>query len=146
MTNQDTAARLSFELHGAARLWRRNFDRRAREHDLSRARWQVLWLLSRNEGQKQAELAEHLDVAPISLGRQLDNLENEGLVERRRDAGDRRCFRIYLTETAQPALKLLKGLSEQARSEALAGLSAAEIEQLHNLLSRIRANLSGEDN
>ncbi|MDH4041956.1 MAG: MarR family transcriptional regulator, partial [Gammaproteobacteria bacterium] len=98
MNNQDTAARLSFELHGAARLLRRNFDRRAREHDLSRARWQVLWLLDREQGLKQAELAERLDVAPISLGRQLDNLEQEGLVERRRDAGDRRCFRIYLKD------------------------------------------------
>jgi DNA-binding MarR family transcriptional regulator len=143
--NQDTAARLSFELHGAARLMRRNFDRRAREHDLSRSRWQVLWVLAQNEGQKQAELAERLDVAPISLGRQLDNLEQEGLVERRRDAGDRRCFRIYLTEAAQPALKVLKVLAEQTRAEALAGLSPAEIGQLHDLLSRIRQNLSGEE-
>ena len=146
MNNQDTAARLSFELHGAARLLRRNFDRRAREHDLSRARWQVLWLLDREQGLKQAELAERLDVAPISLGRQLDNLEQEGLVERRRDAGDRRCFRIYLKDAAQPALQVLKALAEETRAEALAGLSKPEIAQLHELLSRIRLNLRGEEN
>lgn len=146
MADRDTRAKLSFELHTAARLLRRNFDRRAREHDLSRARWQVLWLLSREQGLKQAELAERLDVAPISLGRQLDNLEQEGLVERRRDAGDRRCFRIHLTDSAEPALKVLESLAEKTRAEALAGLSKVEVEQLENLLSRIRLNLSGEEN
>jgi len=146
MINQDSAARLSFVLHGTARLMRRNFDRRAREHDLSRARWQVLWHLAQEQGLKQAELAERLDVAPISLGRQLDNLEQEGLVERRRDAGDRRCFRIFLTDAAQPALLVLRTLAEETRAEALAGLSPAEITQLHDLLGRIRLNLSSEDN
>jgi DNA-binding MarR family transcriptional regulator len=146
MTEQDSGAKLSFELHTAARLMRRNFDRRAREHELSRARWQVLWVLAREQGLKQAELAERLDMAPISLGRQLDNLEQEGLVERRRDAGDRRCFRIHLTDAAQPALKVLKALADQTRAEALAGLSKDEVEQLQNLLSRIRLNLSGEEN
>ena len=81
MAEPDLGAKLSFELHTTARLLRRNFDRRAREHGLTRSRWQVLWLLAREEGLKQAELAERLDVAPISLGRQLDNLEQEGLVE-----------------------------------------------------------------
>jgi len=146
MADRDLGARLSFALHTAARLLRRNFDRRAREHELSRARWQVLWLLAREEGLKQAELAERLDVAPISLGRQLDNLEQEGLVERRRDAGDRRCFRIHLTDAAQPALTVLKSLAEQTRAEAMAGLTKSELEQLENLLSRIRLNLSGEEN
>ena len=146
MNKQDTAASISFELHGAARLLRRNFDRRARQHDLSRARWQVLFVLAREQGLKQAELAERLDVAPISLGRQLDNLEQEGLVERRRDALDRRCFRIYLTDAAQPALEVLKVLADETRAEALAGLSQAEIAQLQALLCRIRLNLSGEDN
>lgn len=145
MKRQDSAARLSFELHSTARLLRRNFDRRAREHGLTRARWQVLWLLDREQGLKQAELAERLDVAPISLGRQLDNLEQEGLVERRRDTGDRRCFRIYLTDAAHPALRVLKALAEETRAEALAGLSQTEIVQLHDLLRRIRLNLSGEE-
>ncbi|MCP5130721.1 MAG: MarR family transcriptional regulator [Pseudomonadales bacterium] len=146
MIDQDTAARISFELHGAARLWRRNFDRSARAHDLSRARWQVLWVLAKEQGLKQTELADRLDVAPISLARQLDNLEKEGLVERRRDAGDRRCFRIHLTDAAEPALRVLKELANESRARALAGLSQDEVGQLYDLLSRIRLNLCGEDN
>ena len=140
-----TTSQISFELHVAARLLRRNFDRRAKAHDLSRSRWQVLWQLAREEGLKQAELAEAMDVAPISLARQLDKLEEEGLVERRRDASDRRCFRIYKTPAAEPALELLRELAEETRAEALAGFSVKELELLHSLLMRLRTNLAGEE-
>jgi DNA-binding MarR family transcriptional regulator len=141
----DATDQLSFELHTTARLLRRNYDRRARAHGLTRSKWQVLWSLAREEGVKQAELAERLDVAPISLTRQLDILEQEGLLERRRDEQDRRCFRIYLTAAAQPALTTLRELAELTRGEALAGLSFDEIVQLKSLLERIRLNLGREE-
>ncbi|MFV0278001.1 MAG: MarR family winged helix-turn-helix transcriptional regulator [Parahaliea sp.] len=145
MLSSDAAAKISFELHSAARLLRRNFDRRAREHGLTRSRWQVLWHLAQEEGMKQAELAERMDVAPISLTRQLDNLEQEGLVERCRDDSDRRCFRIHLTGAAQPVLTVLQQLALTTRSEALAGLSAKEVDQLLHLLGRVRQNLNAEE-
>ncbi|WP_444918286.1 MarR family winged helix-turn-helix transcriptional regulator [Microbulbifer sp. JMSA003] len=145
MSREDAATEMSFELHSAARLLRRNFDRRAKDHGLSGSRWQVLWHLLREEGLKQAELAERLDLAPISLARQLDNLQQEGLVERRPDPEDRRCFRIYLTGQAMPALELLGGVAQQTRSEALAGFSAAEVDQLQSLLLRLRKNLTREE-
>ncbi|MBN7796542.1 MarR family winged helix-turn-helix transcriptional regulator [Parahaliea mediterranea] len=144
MSKRDQAAQMSFELHSSARLLRRNFDRRAKAHGLTRSRWQVLWHLSQQEGLKQAELAERLDVAPISLARQIDNLEQEGLVERCRDDSDRRCFRIHLTGAAQPALETLQRLALETRREALAGLSEDEIGQLQHLLGRVRQNLSRE--
>lgn len=140
----DSAAALSFELYNAARLLRRTFDRQARAHGLSRARWQVLWTLAREEGLKQSELADRLDVAPISLTRQLDNLEQEGLVERRPDPADRRCFRVFLTAAAGPALDLLGGLAVETRAQAFAGLSAADVRQLQGLLARIRENLGND--
>ena len=145
MDSKDRAAALSFELHSSGRLLRRNFDRRARDHGLSRSRWQVLWHLAREEGIKQAELAERMDVAPISLTRQLDNLEQEGLVARRRDEQDRRCFRIYLTAAAQPALTILRELAQEVREQAFDGLSEQEVIQLQQLLSRVRQNLSAEE-
>ncbi|TDG11410.1 MarR family transcriptional regulator [Seongchinamella unica] len=145
MDSKDHTATLSFELHSSGRLLRRNFDRRARDHGLSRSRWQVLWHLARDEGIKQAELADRLDVAPISLTRQLDNLEQEGLVARRRDEQDRRCFRVYLTEAAQPALAILRELAQEVREQAFDGLSEQEVMQLQQLLTRVRQNLGSEE-
>ncbi|WP_444946099.1 MarR family winged helix-turn-helix transcriptional regulator [Microbulbifer sp. VTAC004] len=142
---EDIATGVSLELHSAARLLRRNFDRRARGHSLSGSRWQVLWHLVRQQGQKQAELAECLDMAPISLARQLDNLQREGLVERRPDPQDRRCFRIYLTGQAEPAMALLDGLEKETRAQALDGFSPEEVIQLQMLLERLRKNLTREE-
>jgi DNA-binding MarR family transcriptional regulator len=141
---QERAAALSFELHTSARLLRRHFDRQAVAHGLSRARWQVLWILARGEGLKQAELADRLDIAPISLTRQLDQLQREGLIERRSDPEDRRCYRVYLAAAARPALALLETLALSTRKRAFAGLSSADMQQLQALLSRIRENL-GDD-
>lgn len=144
MREQDPFANLSFELYTSARLLRRNFDRLAGAHGLSRARWQVLTVLARDEGVKQSELAERLDIAPITLTRQLDRLQEEGLVERRGDPADRRCFRVFLGKSAAPALAQLEELAQQTRSRAYAGLTAAQIDELQRALRRIRENLSNE--
>ncbi|GAB2888256.1 MarR family winged helix-turn-helix transcriptional regulator [Microbulbifer echini] len=144
-SGNDPATEMGFALHSAARLLRRNFDRRARDHGLSDARWQVLWHLTRAQGLKQTALAGRLEMAPISLARLLDKLQREGLVERRPDPQDRRCFRIYPTGQAESAMALLGGLAEETRSHALDGFSAAEIGQLQALLGRLRKNLIGEE-
>ncbi|MFV8784295.1 MarR family winged helix-turn-helix transcriptional regulator [Microbulbifer sp. SA54] len=145
MNKTDATAQLGFELHGAARLLKRNFDRKAKSHGLTRSRWQVLWILNKEQGMKQAELAERMDVAPISLTRQIDLLEAEGLVERRQDPQDRRCFRVFLTAAAEPVLVTLRGLAQEVRSQALVGISMEEQLQLLNLLSRVRENLGREE-
>lgn len=137
---------VGFSLHDVARMMRRDFDRRARAQGLSRARWQVLWHLAKHEGIHQAALAELLDVAPISLTRQVDNLEQEGLVERRADPNDRRRFRLYLTDRAQPALDKLRALASQTRQRALHNLGADEIAALQGTLDIMRRNLCDRTN
>jgi DNA-binding MarR family transcriptional regulator len=137
------SAQFGFNLHDAARLLRRDFDRRARQLGLSRSRWQILWHLSKHEGTHQAGLAEVLDVAPISLARQLDRLQQEGLIERRPDASDRRCYRLHLTDQARPMLTKMQELAVQTRAVALAGFSEQEVDHLVEALSRVRSNLSG---
>lgn len=132
---------VGFGIHDVARMLRRDFDRRARAQGLTRARWQVLWHLARNEGLHQAALAELMGVAPITLTRQLDHLEGEGLVERRADPDDRRRYLIYLTEAACPALEHLRELALQTRSRALAGLGPEEVEALQRMLNVMRDNL-----
>ena len=63
--------------------------------------------MRRSEGLKQRELADMLDLAPITLARLIDKLTASGLVERREDAADRRANRLFLTPEATPALKRL---------------------------------------
>src|ERR1700674_4317454 len=94
-----------FALHDVARLLRTYSDQRARELNMTRAQWAVLVRLQRFEGVKQSELAEMLDLAPITLARLIDKLCAIGLVERRDDAKDRRANRLFCTDKATPTLE-----------------------------------------
>jgi MarR family transcriptional regulator, transcriptional regulator for hemolysin len=138
------ARELGFALHDVARLLRTYSDHRARELGTTRAQWAVLSRLYRCEGAKQSELAEMLDLAPITLGRLIDKLTAAGLVERRDDATDRRANRLYLTEKAAPALKELGALAEDVMGRALAGVDETTIRVMHDGLKIIKANLKNE--
>ncbi len=87
-----------------ARLIRTEADRRARAHGMTRAQWTLLIRLEAQPGLLQKELAEILEVEPITVARLVDRLEARGMVERRADPGDRRCWRLHLTEAARPLL------------------------------------------
>lgn len=87
-----------------ARLIRTEADRRARAHGMTRAQWTLLIRLEAQPGILQKELAEILEVEPITVARLVDRLEARGMVERRADPGDRRCWRLHLTEAARPLL------------------------------------------
>jgi MarR family transcriptional regulator, transcriptional regulator for hemolysin len=138
------ARELGFALHDVARLLRTYSDQRARELGTTRAQWAVLSRLQRCEGAKQNELAEALDLAPITVGRLLDKLTAAGLVERRDDATDRRANRLYLTAKAAPALKDLGALAEDLMGRALAGLDEGDIRAMQDSLATMKANLKTE--
>jgi len=134
--------RFGFLLHDIARLMRKRFDARARHSGLTRAQWQVLMVLTRNEGSNQAALAEALDLEPITVGRLIDRMEEAGWVERRPDAADRRVHRLYITERARPMMARLETVANELLDEALAGLGEAERDALLDALVRVRGNLS----
>ena len=66
---------LPFEIGETAHALRRAFDRRAAALGVTRAQWKVLFRLTRTPGVRQVELADMLDVEPITLSRIVDRLE-----------------------------------------------------------------------
>jgi MarR family transcriptional regulator for hemolysin len=135
---------IGFALHDVARMLRTYADQRARDLNMTRAQWSVLVKLQRCEGVKQSELAEQLDLAPITLARLIDKLTAGGLVERRDDAFDRRANRLFLTEKALPTLIRLGALGEELMGRALAGVEPQALATLRQSLERIRQNLKHE--
>ena len=139
-----TEREIGFALHDVARMLRTLADQRARDLNTTRAQWAVLVKLQRCEGVKQSELADSLDLAPITLARLIDKLTAAGLVERRDDAHDRRANRLFLTEKAGPTLEGLGALGESVMGRALAGLEPEALATLKRELERIRHNLKSE--
>ena len=133
---------LGFLISDLSRLLRKRFDERARLIGVTRQQWRTLSVLKRHEGSNQGMLAELLEVEPITLGRMIDRLEEAGWVERRRDPGDRRVWRIHLTDAAQPILLQLKTIADALFVDAAEGISPDDQAKLHALLEQLRANLN----
>ena len=132
---------IGFMLNDVARLMRRRFEQRTARLGFTRAQWQVLVYLARNEGIHQAGLADLMDVEPISLMRILDKLQARGLIERRQHPKDRRVWLLFLTPEAHPSLAVLRQLGDLTRAEALAGIPEADRERMVELLDTMRTNL-----
>ncbi len=129
-------------LADVSRLMRRSFNERARGIGVTRPQWQVLTVLGRHEGSKQAGVADLLDVEPITLCRMVDRLQEAELVERRRDPGDRRAWQLFLTPKARDLLDELRPMGEEVMAIALEGFSQEERDGLRQSLDRIRQNLA----
>jgi MarR family transcriptional regulator for hemolysin len=132
---------IAFNISDVARLMRTYVDQRARELGMTRAQWAVLARIDRNEGVRQGELADTLDLQPITLTRLIDRLCDNGLIERRPDPTDRRAKRLYLTPAARPVLDGMMPLGKEIMATVLAGIEPAAIEQLLAHLLTIKTNL-----
>ena len=141
MPAQPSNREIGFTIMDVARLLKTYADQRARQFGISRAQWAVLVRIDRSEGLKQSELAELLDLQPISLTRLLDRLADNGLIERRADPNDRRANRLYLKPAAKPLLGRLSELSADMMETVLEGLDAKSVDRMLKELVMLKNNL-----
>ncbi|MEA3081479.1 MAG: hypothetical protein QOD54_1147 [Sphingomonadales bacterium] len=132
---------LPFEIGETAHALRKAFDRGAVGLGITRAQWKVLFKLTRRPGLRQIELADMLDIEPITLSRIVDRLEEAGLVERAADPADRRAWRLHVTAKAQPLVEKLRAVADEMAAEAFGGIDPKDIETARHVLGRVRENL-----
>ena len=131
---------LPFEIGETAHALRKAFDRLAVGLGVTRAQWKVLFKLTRTPGLRQVELADMLDLEPITLCRIVDRLEEASLVERVRDPEDRRAWRLHVTANAQPLIEKLQAVGAELVDQAFAGVDPQELEITRQVLAQIRDN------
>ena len=131
----------AFVLNDVARLLRTYADQRARRLGITRAQWAVMARLEHAEGLKQSELAEQMEMQPITLTRLIDKLCDNGWIERRGDENDRRVNRLYLRKAARPLLGKLSGLRSELTATALEGINPADAHRLLAQLDLIKENV-----
>lgn len=135
---------LLFLLNDVARLLRGEADRRARANGMTRAQWVILFWLDRQPGLSQKELAEILEVEPITVARLIDRLEARGMVERRADARDRRIWRLHLLPPSAPVLAELNDERWSMHTMATANVDPALQDSMIEGLRRMKATLVSE--
>jgi DNA-binding MarR family transcriptional regulator len=140
----DHSRDLLFLLNDIGRLLRTEADRRAKMHGMTRAQWGILLWLERQPGLSQRELAEILEVEPITVARLVDRLEARLMVERRADGADRRIWRLHLTPAATAVLGDIHENCAAMAATVTMGMSATAQAQLIDMLSTMKSILSAE--
>src|ERR1700710_979595 len=130
-----------FTLGELQRLVRAYADKQAARYGITRAQWAVLAKVERTEGLKQSELAEQMEMQPITLTRLIDKLCDNDWIERRGDETDRRVNRLYLKKAARPLLGKLAGLRSELTATALAGITPSDAQRLLGQLELIKENV-----
>jgi DNA-binding MarR family transcriptional regulator len=133
---------LGFLLADVSRLMRRAFRQRLEGSSLTMAQARALVYVSRHQGVRQVELADLLEVQPITLARLVDQLAAAGLVERRADPADRRAYRVYLTPGAGPHLAAIEQVAAAIRADALRDFTKQEAAAAMAALARMRDNIA----
>ena len=124
----DLKKQFIIQLIESSRFLRNYVDHRAKSRGTTRAQWIVLFRLREQEGLSQVDLADVLELQPISLVRLLDRLVEHGLVERRSDPRDRRANRLFLTASGRQLGDDLDSLRDTIATDVLQGVPAAAIE------------------
>jgi DNA-binding MarR family transcriptional regulator len=131
---------LPFEIGETGHVLRKAFDRLAAGLGVTRAQWKVLFRLTRTPGLRQVELADMLELEPITLCRIVDRLEEAALVERVRDPEDRRAWRLHVTAQATPLVEKLQAIGAELVAQAFAGIDPKDIETTRKVLAQAREN------
>src|SRR5947209_20181207 len=124
----DLKRQLIAQLVESSRLLRNYIDHRAKARGTTRAQWIVLFRLRQQEGLSQVDLADVLELQPISLVRLLDRLVEQGLLERRPDPKDRRANRLFLTRAGRRLVDDLDSLRDAIASDVLEEIPDAAVE------------------
>lgn len=133
---------LGFLLADVSRMMRKAFQQRLEGSSLTLAEARALVYVSRHEGVRQVDLADLLEIQPITLARLIDKLQEARLVERRPDPSDRRAYQIFLTPDAAPQLDAIEQVAATIRAGAMRDISKQQAAMVLSALQKMRANLA----
>ncbi|WGS17378.1 MULTISPECIES: MarR family transcriptional regulator [unclassified Bradyrhizobium] len=134
---------LLIQLYDVARHMRTYADQLARQMGMTRAQMIILARLERQPDISQNELAAAAEVAPMTIGRLIDRLEEVGLVKRCGDPGDRRAWRLRLTPAVIPILREIERARAKLHLEITQGIEPAVLGAMSQGLRQMKGNLSG---
>jgi DNA-binding MarR family transcriptional regulator len=117
-----------------------DFEKRLQAHRITRGAYAVLSAIHHDNKATPAELANFLGVDGAAVTRNLDRMEEHGLVRRTRSATDRRSIDISLTREGTRVVQHGRADSMATNKKFTQGLTEAEIEKLRSAIQTMLAN------
>lgn len=125
----------------ANQLWTKTL----REHGLTVGRWQVLSVLSRFDGSRVGTIADLSGGEQPAVSRVIDQMERDGLVDRRPALDDSRAVQVWISPRGRSLYEDLLPHAEHFVARMVRTLSDTEIKQMNSALERIFSDLQEED-
>ena len=134
-----TIDELGLVLFATARAWRTKLDQRLRPLGLSQGKWRTLVQLSLG-GDKltQKEIAERMGIEGPTLAGLLDRLQEDGWIERRGSAEDRRCKIVHLQRRSKAVLDKIFNAAHDLRKELIEDIPQRDLETCIRVLGQIK--------
>lgn len=137
------ARNTGFLLSRIGDITRRRFAESLSPLGLTPRMFGVMNMLEAEGAITQLALCRAVGMDPSSMVGAIDELEERGLVERRRNPSDRRAHALHLTEEGLEVLGRARRVARRSQQELLGPLSDQERAQLHELLLRLAGGLGG---
>lgn len=100
------------------------------------------FLLCKKKGMKQKEIADEIRVSPSTLSEMINRLVEDGYVERRAEAGDRRVKTLFLTERGVERAEYMLSQITLVVDSLFVNLDDTEKQELIRLLDKLVDNTS----
>ena len=136
-----TGTPIGLQLAISSKAVSRAFNDRLAEAGGSVPVWLILSSLKADERRTQLDLARAVGIEGPTLTRHLDGLEEEGIVRRVRDGGDRRAVRVELTAKGEKLFATLRQAVIAFNRELTADFSEVELERMRKALARLEQNV-----
>ena len=120
------------------------FDQKLKPHGITMSQGFVLVQLWREDGLRQSEIANRMQVATVTVSKLVDRLEAGGFVTRRVDKDDRRSNRIFATTKGRELVKVLTSIVYEVDDIANVGINEKEVARALDVVSRMRDNLQAK--
>jgi DNA-binding MarR family transcriptional regulator len=115
-----------------------------KEYDLMKGQYLYLVRICENPGMIQEKLAEMIKVDRTTAARAIKKLEIQGFIEKRNDDKNKKIKKLFPTEKGVNVYPFLKREGDYSNKVALNGFSEEEIDQVYQLLQRVRKNIEVE--
>jgi MarR family transcriptional regulator for hemolysin len=130
--------RFQLLLRELPRVWRTCVDRELNPLGLSQAKWRVVYFVGRAKRPlTQSDIAELLGIEAPTVVRLLDRLAEDGWLERRPCATDRRVRHVHLTPKAVQVYHRIDEASHKARRQIMGPITEAELQLCSDILQRM---------
>jgi len=142
MPEQRVEQSLFYNLHDLARFMRQYINIQASSVGLSLAQVRSINNIALEPGLKQHELAERMEISPVSVVRIVNSLVDAGIVSRRKDPRDGRVFRLHLTPLGKRHQKRVASIWDLTMSRAAEGLSSEHLHVVNYCLNHMKNNIN----